>query len=226
MRQGFPSFLIKGVKTPMSQLMASLRFRQGLLTICNCHKTLKAPISYDVSTIVQVNLKAQTSRYVELIDEITFHFKDFLNVRKIIPFELNSAQNPIFVTPKASAQGANAIGYTSILDAMACQESSLRPIQDELAKLVFSSEAYSKWKELYDNSLSIGNPNELKTNMTGRLHFLQEGGGKTRVICIPDIWTQTVLKPIHDYLMMIMSRFPCDGTFSHNLIAKKVRNFT
>jgi len=62
--------------------------------------------------------------------------------------------------------------------------------------------------------------------MTGRLHFLQEGGGKTRVICIPDIWTQTVLKPIHDYLMMVLRRFPCDGTFSHSNLAKRVRKYT
>jgi len=225
-RDGFPSFLIKGVKKPMSELMKDFRFRQGLLTICNFYKTLKAPVSYDVSTITQVNPKSQTKRYAELIQDIARHFETFIKGRRIIPFELNSSHNPIFVTPKASAQGPNAIGYTSILDAIACNDSKLRDIQISFAKEVFTSEAFEKWMQLYDESLSERNPDEKYSDMTGRLHFLQEGGGKTRVICIPDIWTQTVLKPIHDYLMKVLKKLPCDGTFSHDSIARKVRKYT
>lgn len=225
-RDGYPHFLIKGVKRPMSELMKDYRFRQGLLTICNVYKTLKAPISYDVSTITQVNPKSHTSRYVEVIEEIASHFQTFLKTRGVIPFELHSARNPVFVTPKASAQGPNAIGYTSILDAIACKETGLYETQRKIANLVFTEEAFNQWESLYQASLLERDPDKVYSNVTGRLHFLQEGGGKTRVICIPDIWTQTVLKPIHDYLMMIMKRFPCDGTFSHNLIAKRVRKFT
>jgi hypothetical protein len=95
-----------------------------------------------------------------------------------------------------------------------------------MASMVFTKQAFDQWESLFQESLSLRSPDEHYTDMTGRLHFLQEGGGKTRVICIPDIWTQTVLKPIHDYLMMILKRFPCDGTYSHNLIAKRVRKFT
>jgi len=130
------------------------------------------------------------------------------------------------VTPKASAQGANAIGYTSILDAIACQDSGIIDTQRECAKEVFTSDAYSLWESLITRSLSERNPNKQYSDMTGRLHFLQEGGGKTRVICIPDIWTQTVLKPIHDYLMDVLKWFPCDGTYSHSNLAKRVRKFT
>lgn len=226
MRQGYPSFLIKDVRLPMKQLMRDVRFRQGLLTICNFYKTLKAPISYDVSTITQVNPMSHTVRYGELIEDIASHFEDFLKTRKVTPFELNSSHNPIFVTPKASAQGANAIGYTSILDAIACNDTGIIETQRKIAKLVFTSKAFDQWESLISASLSERNPDEKYSNMTGRLHFLQEGGGKTRVICIPDIWTQTVLKPIHDFLMKVLKKFPCDGTFSHNLLAKRVRKFT
>jgi hypothetical protein len=225
-RNGYPSFLIKGIKTPFPELMKDLRFRQGVLTVCNAFKLLKSPISYDVSTITQVNPKSQTKRYAELIEDIANHFETFIKGRFVKPFELNSSRNPIFVTPKASAQGSNAMGYTSILDAIACAESELRKVQDEIAKLVFTSEAYSKWTDLYNDSLSEKNPDEKYTDVTGRLHFLQEGGGKTRVICIPDIWTQSVLKPIHDYLMKVLKKLPCDGTFSHPKISKRVRKYT
>jgi hypothetical protein len=225
-RQGVPSFLIKDVRKPWKDLMKDIRFKQGLLTICNIYKTLKAPVSYDVSTITQVNPMAQTARYAELINDIAFHFQDFLEIRKIKPFQLNSAHNPIFVTPKASAQGRNAIGDTSILDAIACHDSKIIDTQRSIAKLVFSDLAFNQWESLINDSLLLRDPDKSYSDMTGRLHFLQEGGGKTRVICIPDIWTQTVLKPIHDYLMEILKRFPCDGTFSHSNLAKRVRKFT
>jgi len=210
----------------MSELMKDFRFRQGLITICNIYKVLKAPISYDVSTITQVNLKSQTKRFDDTIDGIVSSFKDFLKVRKIVPFELQSSHNPIFVTPKASAQGPNAIGYTSILDAIACHETGIIDTQVEIASKVFTEQAFTKWKSLISASLSEKSPDKKYSDKTARLHFLQEGGGKTRVICIPDIWTQTVLKPIHEYLMGILKRFPCDGTFSHHLLAKRVRKFT
>jgi hypothetical protein len=89
---GFPSFLIKGIKKPIEMLMEDYRFRQGVLTICNFYKTLKSPISYDVSTITQVNLQSQTTEYVELIEDISNHFETFIKERKIPSFQLNSAK--------------------------------------------------------------------------------------------------------------------------------------
>jgi len=46
------------------------------------------------------------------------------------------------------------------------------------------------------------------------LGFLPEGGGKTRVIAIGDIFTQTELKPLHNWLMSCLRRLSrTDGTF-------------
>jgi hypothetical protein len=182
-----PRFLIKGAKHFNPRLMKDIRFKQGLLTICNFYKVLKAPVSYDVSTITQVNPLSKTTRYAELIEEISSHFGNFIERRGIIPFQLSSAQNPVFVTPKASANGSNAIGYTSILDAIASPETNLRDVQSQMANLVFTKKAFDRWTKLYDDSLIQGESDFGSTKKTGRLHFLQEGGGKTRVICIPDI---------------------------------------
>merc|ERR1712050_599073 len=96
-KNGVPLFLIKGVKRPFEDLIQDFRFKQGLLTICNFYRTLKTPVSYDVSTITKVNPKSHTNRYVELIEDIASSFQDFLKVRKVVPFELNSAHNPLFV---------------------------------------------------------------------------------------------------------------------------------
>jgi hypothetical protein len=113
------------------------------------------------------------------------------------------------------------------MDAMACHVTSLRFLQDQVAEKVFTPSRFLEWKELYEETLASYEGLEVKDpSKTGRLHFLQEGGGKTRVICIPDIWTQMVLRPIHDFLFNCLRRLPCDGTFSHSNLAKRVRKYT
>jgi hypothetical protein len=167
--------------------MKDFPFRQGLLTVCNFYKTLLAPVSYDLSTITQVNEKSQTNDYRTLIEDISDHFKDFLKARSIDSFSLKS-DNPVFATPKASANGRNALGATSLLDAMASSESNLSEVQFKIAETVFTESAFKKYTKLYEDSLSLFPTSFKKSKLrTGRLHFLQEGGGKTRVICIPDI---------------------------------------
>jgi len=46
-----------------------------------------------------------------------------------------------------------------------------------------------------------------------KLAFLQEGGGKTRVIAIADYWSQLAMFPIHKRIMSILRRLETDGTY-------------
>jgi len=55
------------------------------------------------------------------------------------------------------------------------------------------------------------------------LHFISEGGGKTRLIALGDYFSQRALKPIHKVLMKFLRRFPSDGTFSHKDTSKKLQ---
>jgi hypothetical protein len=139
----------------------------------------------------------------------------------------SKSDNPVFATPKASANGPNAIGLSSVLDARASYESRIFKTQFEIARLVFTDQAFKSWARIFRESLSIYKNLQIEKELiTGRLHFLQEGGGKTRVICIPDIWSQSVLKPIHDYLYQVIRKLPGDGTFSHSEIGNRVRKLT
>jgi hypothetical protein len=185
-KNGIPKFLIKGLRVPFEDLMKDLRFRQGLLTVCNFYKTLKGPISYDLSTITQVNPQSQTSEYCTMIDNIADHFKEILKARSIDTFQSKS-DNPVFLTPKASANGPNALGKSSLLDAIATCESGMRSTIFEIARKVFTKQTFKNFAKLFRNSLYMGTSLDKGKLITGRLHFLQEGGGKTRVICIPDI---------------------------------------
>jgi len=47
----------------------------------------------------------------------------------------------------------------------------------------------------------------------GQLSIKEEAAGKLRVFAMVDAWTQSALKPLHDYLFSILSQFPNDGTF-------------
>lgn len=48
----------------------------------------------------------------------------------------------------------------------------------------------------------------------GRLSIKEEAAGKARVFAITDSITQTVLKPLHDYVFRLLKTIPMDGTFN------------
>jgi hypothetical protein len=53
----------------------------------------------------------------------------------------------------------------------------------------------------------------LQPKDTGRLAFLPEAAGKVRTIAMADYWTQRLMKPVHDWMMSVLSVFPTDATF-------------
>jgi hypothetical protein len=61
----------------------------------------------------------------------------------------------------------------------------------------------------------------------GRLALKHEPAQKVRVFAIVDGWTQSILKPLHDFLFSILSNIEQDGTFNQGaplekLISKKL----
>jgi len=51
----------------------------------------------------------------------------------------------------------------------------------------------------------------------GELSFKKEPAGKVRVFAMVDVWTQSVLKPLHDALFSFLQSLPCDATFDQSL---------
>jgi hypothetical protein len=59
----------------------------------------------------------------------------------------------------------------------------------------------------------------------GRLVGLQEAAGKVRVIAMVDIFTQYILKPLHDYIFKMVLRYiPQDGTFDQEKPLVRLQN--
>jgi len=57
---------------------------------------------------------------------------------------------------------------------------------------------------------------------TGRISVLREYGGKLRCFAIPSTLTQYALKPIHDSIFRLLSKFPSDFTFDQNRFRRLV----
>jgi hypothetical protein len=81
----------------------------------------------------------------------------------------------------------------------------------EAAELV--SNADEKWEALTGREAPRGR--------LGQLSFKSEAAGKIRVFAMVDIWTQSVLKPVHDSLSLILKSLPNDGTFNQGAAVKR-----
>lgn len=50
----------------------------------------------------------------------------------------------------------------------------------------------------------------------GQLAFKEEAAGKLRVFALVDVWTQSLLKPLHSTLFALLRLIPNDGTFNQD----------
>jgi len=48
----------------------------------------------------------------------------------------------------------------------------------------------------------------------GKLAIKEEAAGKVRVFAITDVWTQSVLQPIHSFIFDFLAKIKQDGTFN------------
>jgi len=56
-----------------------------------------------------------------------------------------------------------------------------------------------------------------QSDYVGQLSIKEEAAGKLRVFAMVDIWTQSVLKPLHDSLFAFLKSLPNDATFDQRL---------
>jgi len=55
----------------------------------------------------------------------------------------------------------------------------------------------------------------------GKLSTKKEAAGKVRVFAMVDVWTQSILKPLHDMLFKFLKSIPNDATFDQNASVKR-----
>jgi len=122
-------------------------------------------------------------------------------------------------TTKAGPNGPHAL-LKAHLDALAVTRNS--KLLDSISKLVAKvtpDDTFIIQDLMSLSSLGAVCENTNKKVIDSRLHFISEGGGKTRTIAICDHWSQQAVYPIHIFLMNILKRLKTDGAFSHNRVA-------
>jgi len=60
--------------------------------------------------------------------------------------------------------------------------------------------------------------------LLGKLSLKEEAAGKVRVFAIADYWTQSFMRPLHNWAFDVLRQIPQDGTFNHRAKAKEVGN--
>jgi hypothetical protein len=198
-------------------------YQRAVLTALGYYRLYS--LSPDESVINRITEPASQTLDASLLNEIESFSQSFFEERGITQFT-KSDSFPIYATTKAGASGPSAMGETSIVDAQSIVDTSIfDKIQNILPK-VYSETAVKQFQKIFEESLKQFKPTPEYKPALSRIHLLCEGGGKTRAVCIPDIWTQSALKPIHEYLMNVLKFMPNDGTFSHPALAEKVKRFT
>lgn len=73
---------------------------------------------------------------------------------------------------------------------------------------------------------SLSGEHKVTDLKTGRIHAIEEWGGKTRLVAILDYWTQAALTPLHDTIAHFLEQIEMDGTFNQTKVIAKVKGWT
>lgn len=203
--------------------MKQPEYARAVLTAIAYYRLFRVGVDEDLSSITQPGPVVPE----QILQQVEEFARSFYKNRRINPFIPSNDPFPAYATTKAGANGPSAMGLTSMKDVVSLEEDDLyQRIISLSSKTYENPEVLHKIMEdtLITARETLDINQELLTQT--RLHLLAEGGGKTRVICIPDIWTQSCLKPIHNYLMSCLKKMPCDGTFGHSVLGSRVKKFT
>jgi hypothetical protein len=70
-----------------------------------------------------------------------------------------------------------------------------------------------KWVSDGPDTMAESLKKDVPCGTTGQLQQKLEAAGKVRVFAMVDVWTQSVLKPLHEILFAFLKSLPNDGTF-------------
>jgi hypothetical protein len=77
---------------------------------------------------------------------------------------------------------------------------------------------------MYANSETIQNQYGSESEvLIGKLSTKEEAAGKIRVFAMVDVWTQSILKPLHDFIFAFLKTLPNDGTFDQTLAVARAK---
>jgi hypothetical protein len=206
MCNGLPKFIPKNDRSLIRCKRTSvIRF---YLTLFSVYRIFECPGQLKLSTIT--NLYNGKDNYVNIFNsEVTFLIKrHLLPIKKLIK-PLSQFQ----FLETSSMPGLEKVSWTLMREkALLISNSPFKEDFDNLAQLFLSPTLINLFKAL--SLLPLSEDNKVGfPKLVGALHCKDEPAGKVRVFAMVDIWTQNVLKSLHNGLFDFLRALPNDGTF-------------
>nr|AWY10986.1 RNA-dependent RNA polymerase [Sclerotinia sclerotiorum mitovirus 28] len=143
----------------------------------------------------------------------------------------SSWRESVNITPKAvafiqSSSPSNRVSWHGLLtDAVAMSRSKV--FKFFVQYIALTKAVY--FKKIFEEALSLSalvgpnNLNQKKSSVDclGQLSFKEEAAGKLRVFALVDVWTQSLLKPLHSALFDLLRLIPNDGTFDQDASVRR-----
>lgn len=201
------------------------------LTLFSIYRVIKAPVNIKINTIEDA-----FSGNVEFLAMLKVWMEK--NTCALLPNlpKRGSKDSPLSAArllPLEKASASNKISWHGVLtDAVALILSPLYPWVVQYCEATNSHRFLYQLKEIGNKFSHLEPPflNGLPRKMSaggkfgktynqllGQLSFKEEAAGKLRVFAIVDVWTQSLLRPLHDYIFKILGFLPNDGTFNQEL---------
>jgi len=132
------------------------------------------------------------------------------------PHPVFNKKTDVFLSTKAGPNGP------ATLSAMQDLLNFDYPMMDNLLKITDSNggDFFCKnYTEAFNNDIYPS-----KVNTLGKISFVKDPEAKLRLIAISDYFSQLFLKPIHDRVMFLLTKLPCDRTFTQDPNNKWLNN--
>jgi hypothetical protein len=188
----------------------------------------EGPIKFHTITTPSDWREPSPRRLKRMIDEIW----EVLGDLGVKPYQVpKTAEAALHRSNRSGPNGHSVLA--SHWDALALRESGLWPTFKVLAEALGSAPLIRKvdilaqltgsWLQQRSGLVSFL---PCRHPALGRFGVKDEPCGKKRLFAISDYWTQSVCKPLHDYLMDSLRRLPMDGTWDQSCAAERVREET
>jgi hypothetical protein len=212
---GFPKVL-----NPFRELLeGSPDEKRAALTVLQLFKLIDCKGPHDTSSITMPYAGNPDPSFLDDFDSVL----QLMFPSSEIESRKSSLKGSLHISGKNGPNGPAMT--TSHIDRKAISGSSLESNIERLAILTENHQLLSYLQETSSmNSIETQHRNRKPAH--SRLRVKYEAGGKARIFAIVDLFSQSALKPIHEFLMKWLKSQPTDGTNDHSFAAKAVREWT